>query len=481
VNQQGRKNLNFSRILKNFGFLTFGKLSGDIFTFVLFVLISRKFGQEGIGQYSFAMAFTGFFMVISDFGLFKLSIKEMSRGKLTVKKYFGKIYTLRLLLCAFSLTLLYIVSLFLPQSEETILIIYILGIYQIFYTLMDGISAVFVAHEEMGFAGLMEFSSKAITSLSAIAVMYYTKNLIYTLAVFPVVAIVFALIAYITISCKYGSPSIGISFTQLTLTLHETLPYGISMILRQLGSRVDVIFLGFILSEAAAGIYNVAYRFLFLLFMIPNYAAHAIFPLASNLYIHSRDDLLKLYQQTLNIAILIGIPVSSGLWLIAPDIIIMIFGDEFQNSILLLRYLAGLFFLSGFNILMGIFLTACDQQAKRTKAESVIIIINIIGNAVLIPVLGIKGAAIATLSSEIILSLYTLFLLRKLIGQTKIGFRLVTAVMGSLLFCLPFELYFHYPIYVTIPASILIYIITLTISSEIRNNEIQILIRPNKK
>jgi O-antigen/teichoic acid export membrane protein len=346
---------------------------------------------------------------------------------------------------------------------------------------MDGISAVFVAHEEMGFAGLMEFSSKAITSLSAIAVMYYTKNLIYTLAVFPVVAIVFALIAYITISCKYGRPSIGISFTQLTLTLHETLPYGISMILRQLGSRIDVIFLGFILSEAAAGIYNVAYRFLFLLFMIPNYAAHAIFPLASNLYIHSRDDLLKLYQQTLNIAILIGIPVSSGLWLRAPDIIIMIFGDEFQNSILLLRYLAGLFFLSGFNILMGIFLTACDQQAKRTKAESVIIIINIIGNAVLIPVLGIKGAAIATLSAEIILSLYTLFVLRKLIGQTKIGFRLVTAVMGSLLFCLPFELYFHYPIYVTIPASILIYIITLTIISEIRNNEIQILISPNKK
>ncbi len=481
VHLQGRKSLNFSRILKNFGFLTVGKLSGDIFTFMLFVLISRKFGQDGIGQYSFAMAFTGFFMVVSDFGLFKLSIKKMSRGNLSVKKYFGKIYTLRLMLCVFSLTLLYAVSQFLPQSDNSILIIYMLGIYHVFYTLMDGVSAVFIAHEDMGFAGLMEFLSKAIISSSAMAVMHYTENLIYTLTVFPLVTIVFALIAYITISCKYGRPRIGISFKQFARTLHEALPYSISMILRQIGTRVDVIFLGFIVSEAAAGIYNVAYRFLFLLFMIPNYAAHAIFPLASNLYIHSRKDLLKLYQQTLNIAILIGIPVSSGLWLIAPDIIILIFGSDFQNSIPLLRYLAGLFFLSGFNILMGIFLTACDQQARRTKAESIIIIINITGNAILIPLLGIKGAAIATLASEALLSLYIFIMLRTHIGPTKIGFRIITATIGTLFFCLPFELYLHYPIYFTIPASALIYIIILTISSEIRNNELQTLIGLTRK
>lgn len=55
---------------------------------------------------------------------------------------------------------------------------------------------------------------------------------------------------------------------------------------------------------------------------------------------------------------------------------------------------------------MGIFLKACDQQARRTKAESIIIIINIIGNLILIPVLEIEGAAIATLASEALLSLY---------------------------------------------------------------------------
>ena len=66
------------KILRNFGFLTTGRILGDLFIFVLFVVISRKFGKEGIGNYSFAIALTGFFMILASFGLTKLSIKVMS-------------------------------------------------------------------------------------------------------------------------------------------------------------------------------------------------------------------------------------------------------------------------------------------------------------------------------------------------------------------------------------------------------------------
>ena len=44
----------FKRLLKNFTFLTSGKITENFVTLILFVVISRNFGQEGIGQYSFA-------------------------------------------------------------------------------------------------------------------------------------------------------------------------------------------------------------------------------------------------------------------------------------------------------------------------------------------------------------------------------------------------------------------------------------------
>ena len=47
------------KIIGNFFFLVTGKLIGDFFTFILFVAISRLFGQEGTGQYSFATGVYG--------------------------------------------------------------------------------------------------------------------------------------------------------------------------------------------------------------------------------------------------------------------------------------------------------------------------------------------------------------------------------------------------------------------------------------
>ena len=67
-------------ILDNAGTLTISRIASDLFTFAFFVVLSRIFGQEGIGQYSFAMALTGFFGLFGDFGLYNLSVKEISRG-----------------------------------------------------------------------------------------------------------------------------------------------------------------------------------------------------------------------------------------------------------------------------------------------------------------------------------------------------------------------------------------------------------------
>ncbi|MDL1981415.1 MAG: oligosaccharide flippase family protein [Deltaproteobacteria bacterium] len=99
------------QIFRNFGFLTIGKILGDVFTFTFFVVLSRIFGQDGVGQYSFAMAFTGFFVVFADFGLYHLSIKEMSRERHSLGEYYGRIFLVRLCL---SVTVLAVIALCAP-------------------------------------------------------------------------------------------------------------------------------------------------------------------------------------------------------------------------------------------------------------------------------------------------------------------------------------------------------------------------------
>ncbi|MFQ6674436.1 MAG: flippase [Fidelibacterota bacterium] len=464
------------RIFRNFGSLTTGKFFGHVSTFLLFVVLSRTFGQHGIGQYSFAMGLTCFFVVFSEFGLYNLSIKEMSRRTDSLGDYCGGIFTLRLILSVGVFGVLLLVLPFLPFSFETKLIVVLIGAYQVIYKLMDGFTAVFVAREDMYLAGLMEFSLRAVIALAGITVIMTGGSLVMALATMPAVTFGHLCVAYGIVTKKYGRPRLAASYSSLMHTLREAIPYTLSAISSPLFTRVDVVFLGFFLGAAAAGVYNVAYRVVFVLGFIPHFAALALFPMASRLYVHSRKQLEALYHQSLNLMILIGLPAAFGLWLIAPDLINLVFGNAFAESASLLRFLAWLMFLWFLRSIMAIFLMSCDRQVERTKSQWIAASVNVLGNLLLIPTFGVKGAAITTLISEALLVILFAVRLGSVLGLPRVGSRLGISGVATACFWVPFAFFPTLSSGVVIPASLLLYSGTLALFKQIRRNEIRTLV-----
>ncbi len=191
-----RNRMRARKIFLNFSFLTIGKILGDLFTFLFFVVLSKTFGEEGIGQYSFAMALTGFFAVFSDFGLYPFTIKEISRRTSLFEDYYGRIFSLRLILSAATFGVLLLVLPFLPFPYETKLIIAVIGAYQVIAKLVEGIEATFVAREDTHLAGLIEASFKATAALAGIAVVMAGGSLAIALATLPAVAFGLVFVAY---------------------------------------------------------------------------------------------------------------------------------------------------------------------------------------------------------------------------------------------------------------------------------------------
>ncbi len=175
-----------------------GKISGDFFTFILFIVLSRKFGQEGIGQYSFAVGLTGFFAVCADFGLYSYTVKEISRHRNSFEAYFQKIFSLRIFQSILVLLILLFAVPFLNFSSMTKTIIIIIGIYQIVYSFIDGISAVFIAHEFMRISAGIEASLKIVTSLSALSIAFLGGSIVASLLALPVFAFIQLFIVYIS-------------------------------------------------------------------------------------------------------------------------------------------------------------------------------------------------------------------------------------------------------------------------------------------
>ena len=464
------------QIFRNFGFLTIGKIIGDLFTFLFFVVLSRTFGEEGIGQYSFAMALTGFFAVFSDFGLYPFTIKEISRHTSSFEDYYGRIFSLRLILSTAIFGVLLLVLPFLPFPYESKLIIAVIGAYQVISRVVEGISATFVAREDTHLAGLIEVSSKATAAMAGIAVVMAGGSLVTALAILPTVALGSLFVAYWIVTKKYGRPKLTTSFSSLKRLLRESTPYALSLFLFQLYSRIDVVLLGFLLGAAAAGVYNVAYRVVFLLLFIPHFAAMAIFPTASKSYLYSMKDFKSLYRKSLNLIILIGVPATSGLFLIAPDLINLIFGKNFAESATVLRILCGLLFLACLNRFMGVFMMSCDRQVERTRCQWKAACVNVLGNLLLIPIFGFKGAAVTALISETLLIILFAIRLKPVLGLPRIGSRLLISAVGTASFCFIFSYFPSDSLMVVILLSILLYLGTLVFFKDIRRNEIRMVL-----
>jgi O-antigen/teichoic acid export membrane protein len=333
----------------------------------------------------------------------------------------------------------------------------------------------------MHLAGLLEITLRAVASLAVIAVVISGGSLVMALVPLPIVTGVQLLIAYWLVSRRYGRPMLIASWTSLANTVREAFPYALSELLLRLSTRMDVIILGLFLGAASAGIYNVSYRVIFLLLFIPQFAAVALFPVASRLYTHSMSELKALYDKSLRLIVLIGLPVASGVWLVAPELIDLVFGGKFAESVLILRLLCGVLFLNFLSRIMGVFLMACDRQVQRTKSQATAAWVNVLGNLLLIPALGVKGAAVATLISEVVRVVLFGSRLKEVLGWPRVTSRLAISSFGVASFCVPFSLLPWMSMGVVIPISMLVYTGILVLFKDIRVNECRGLLSMLKK
>jgi len=456
-------------VLRSFSSLTAGKLSGDVATFVLFILVSRVFGQEGIGAYSLAMAIGGILAILSELGTTTFTIRELAHSSEAPRRLFGRILSLRLILVGVALLVLLVSLPLFPFPAQTLQVIAAVTIYQFLYQLVVSFGAVFIALERPIFAGLFDGGFRALASVGAIAAILLGAQLLMALALMPVIAVFSTVAASVVLSNEIGRPRLVARPSELLRTGRAVLPYGLSSIIANVQQRLDVTVLGFVAGVSAAGVYNVAYRPVFMFWFIPAFLAISVLPLASRLHSESPRQLDQLFRRSLNVAVLAGIPMAAG-----PDVISLVFGDEFSDSVGLLRLLAWLLLLAFLRFTIGAFLTATGRQVQRTRAQAWVFLASALLFAILIPAYGTVGAALAALLSEGILVVMFAIHLRPALGWPAIGSRLLLGAIGAGAFMALFTLLMpSAPLAVVVLGSVALYVATLSLFPQIRRDELR--------
>jgi len=466
------------RIARNTLVLFLSQIISYCLIFFYTIYIARYLGANGYGILSFALAFSGIFSILADLGLSTLIVREVARNKYLAKKYINNIILIKIILALLTFFIIIISINLLGYPQETITVVYFISLSFIFTSFFGIFYSIFQAFEKMEYQSIGQIFSSVIMFIGVFLVIYFGFSVIEFSLIYLISSIIILIYTIIIYVIKFSVFKLEYDREFLKTTLKDALPFGLTGISVMLYINIDSVMLSILQNSEVVGFYNAAYRLVLFLVIIPNTINFAIFPSMSQFHITSPASLRNINEKYFKLMILTGIPIGVGITLLASKIIILIFGNGYTQSIIALQILIWTIVFT-FGCASSVrLLEATNKQLILTKITSISVIINILLNLILIPKFSYVGASIATVLTEIFISV-GIFNVSKKFGYSirikKIFHDLLRIIFATFIMAIVILYLYNWNLFILIFLSSLTYLVTLFAVKGINNEDLSII------
>ena len=174
------------------------------------------------------------------------------------------------------------------------------------------------------------------------------------------------------------------------------------------------------LGKEETGLYVAAFKLIESLALILASIRAALFPALSRTFLANPKESHHIFERAIRILFLITIPISVIMVMLAPQLIQIIFGSDFEMSAVVLRILAAPFLFLILNEFITYLLFAVNETKKVIKTAIAGAIFCIIANCLIIPRMGIMGAAVVAGLTELLVFILFFRSIKKKYGHTPV-------------------------------------------------------------
>jgi O-antigen/teichoic acid export membrane protein len=243
-------------------------------------------------------------------------------------------------------------------------------------------------------------------------------------------AIAAALVA-LALLAGFGNPQPSwLSWKDL---VRKTLVFNYYPLATTMYDRIDVVLLSKLAGDVATGIYGLAYRALSALRLIPYGVLFSILPsLSRDTWGPSEKERL---ERAMGLLLSVGYLAVLGTVAFAGPAVDLLLGPSYAGSGLALEILIWAIIPMYINFALNTGLLATSREKVFTSTSSVCLAVNLLSNLLLIPLFSWRGAAAATIVTEVALLLQNVYWIRKAIGSVPVpahALRTTTVFLGLL-------------------------------------------------
>lgn len=418
-------------IAKNALFNTSYKILNILFPLITSMYLARVLGPVYIGKVTYAQNIMSYFLVVASLGIPTYGTREIARvaqNKSNTNRVFTELFVMNAIssvVCSFVFTA---VVFMVGQFRSDMKLYLCVGVT--LYMNILNVDWFYSGKEEYVYITIRSFLIK-ILSIVSIFLFVQEESSYLTYAFIISLATTGNYILNIFNIRK----RISFHFEHLNLKKHlkPVLILLMTLLATDLYNQIDITMIGAFRTEEEIGYYANGVKLIRIVYSITSAISATIIPRMSLLFAQKKiKEMNRLYNQILQIVLLIALPSSLGLIMLSKSIVSVLFGETFLPTSNIINILAVIIIIISISYLSGsVILTATNNEKYLLKATFSGAVGNIILNIVLIPQIGINGAAIASVISEFIVFIVHIYYAKKYV-KIRVDKRYIYSLLASL-------------------------------------------------
>ena len=407
------KNITLKNIFGNSMWQIGEKIITMIFSVFVTSIVARYLGTEDYGFVNYIISIVMLFTTFSTLGMEKITIKDIIEREESEERILGTSFYIRLI---GGIVLIFISQITIYILDEKNMLAQLLG-------LIMGLCMIFRAYEVIEYylqsqmklktISIIRFCSTFFVAILRILVVIFDWGIVGFTATYLFDAIIVAVLLKIWYK-KRKKLKFKFSLEYAKRILSKCWYVAISGLMVTLYMRIDQVMLGSMLdNKTENGIYSAAVRIAEIWYFVPTAIISAFQPAIVMKKKHSEEQYEKTMQRLYDIVAIVGIAFGILITLFGDIAVQILYGEEYKGatSILKISVWAGLFATLG--TARSVWLVNENLQKYSLIYTSIGCVTNIVLNYFLIPKIGAKGAAIATLIAQFVTNVLALVPFKK--------------------------------------------------------------------
>ena len=392
------------KFFSNIGWLMGGKIVNMLLQFFVSLATARYLGPSNFGTINYVAAFVSFFSSIASLGLAVIVIKEIATDKYDNNEVIWTSIWMRFGTAVLS-TISIIALIFITNRDDSMIVqIAFLESLSILFSSFDTINYYFQARllaKWSSIAGVLAYVGMSLYRIYLLATNADIVWFAFATSTDMIFLTVFLMIFYIRIEGFRPKFNWQLGKRLLKQSYH----YLIAGLITILYAQVDRIMLGNMLDKASVGYYSATLTISTLWSMIPTALIQSISPILYNAAEKDRTFYLRRLRQSYAVLFWMNAAYSIFVGAFAHWIILLLYGKDYLAGTAALRIVVWYYGLSTMSTLNQVYL-ANDGKNKYINLFCIVgLVTDVVLNFALIPIMGINGAAIATLITHIVIQI----------------------------------------------------------------------------